>query len=78
MAKYCVITKKTSSVGQNVSHSQRKTKRRIYPNLQKRRLVNPATGRIVTVHISANGLRTLAKWDKDGKKYDLDKYIYAA
>lgn len=61
-------------VGNNVSHSNRKTKRRIYPNLQKRRLLNPATGQIITVTISTQGLRTLAKWDKAGWKYDLRKF----
>ncbi len=75
MAKVCNITKKKSLVGNNVSHSQRKTKRRVYPNLQKRKLVNPATGRQVTVMISAQGLRTLAKWDKQGKKYDLNDFL---
>ena len=75
MAKHCVITKKTSGVGNNVSHSQRKTKRRIYPNLQERRLMNPADGQFYTVTISAQGLRTLAKWEREGKKYDLKDYI---
>jgi large subunit ribosomal protein L28 len=75
MAKHCVITKKTSAVGNNVSHSQRKTKRRLYPNLQKRRLFNPASGKSVTVVISTQGLRTLAKWDREGKTYDLNQYL---
>ncbi|MDP3970642.1 MAG: 50S ribosomal protein L28 [bacterium] len=78
MAKICVLTKKKSGVGNNVSHSQRKTKRRIYPNLQKKKLLNPATGRFVTCHISTNGLRTLAKWDKEGKTYDLAQYMKEA
>lgn len=39
--------------------------------MQKKRLVNPATGRIVTVNISTRGLRTLKKWDREGKAYDL-------
>jgi large subunit ribosomal protein L28 len=73
--KQCVITKKSSTVGNNVSHSNRKTKRRIYANLQKRRLFNPATGNYVTVTISAQGLRTLAKWEKAGRKYDLLKLL---
>lgn len=71
MAKLCIVTKKGTTVGNNVSHSQRKTKRKIYPNLQRKRLLNPATGKYETVTISAQGLRTLTKWDKEGKKYDL-------
>ena len=77
MAQQCIITKKTSVVGYNVSHSKRRTAKRLYPNLQKRRLLNPATNRPVTVMISASGLRTLAKWDKAGRKYDLLKLAAA-
>ena len=35
---------KKPSVGHTVSHSNIKTLRRFEPNLQKRRLFNPATG----------------------------------
>jgi len=75
MSKICIVTKRTSVVGYNVSHSKRRTKRRVYPNLQKHRLLNPATGKHIAVTISAAGLRTLAKWDKAGRIYDLRKMI---
>lgn len=75
MAKMCIITKKRSVIGNNVSHSHRRTKRRIYPNLHKCRVLNPATGRMMMVQISAAGLRTLAKWDKAGKRYDLNDFV---
>lgn len=75
MSNQCIITKKTSVVGYNVSHSKRRTKRRVYPNVQKHRLLNPATGKYISVTISASGLRTLAKWDKAGRKYDLRKFL---
>jgi len=71
MAKQCIITGKKVSVGNNVSHSNQKTKRRLFPNLIKRRLLNPATGRTVTVQISNRGMRTLKKWKSEGKKYNL-------
>jgi len=71
MSHSCIITGKKTSVGNNVSHSNVKTKRKLFPNMQKKRLVNPATGRIVTVNISTRGLRTLKKWDREGKAYDL-------
>jgi len=71
MAKSCAVTGKTGLTGNNVSHSKRKTKRVQKANLQKKRLLNPATGLIETILISARGLRTLAKWDKEGKVYDL-------
>jgi large subunit ribosomal protein L28 len=71
MAKSCIVTGKVVSTGNNVSHSNQKTRRRLHPNLQTRRLVNPATGRLVTVTVSTRGLRTLKKWDREGKVYDL-------
>lgn len=73
MPKSCAVTGKTALTGNKVSHSQVKTKRRQKPNLQKKRLLNPATGRMETITVSANGLRTLAKWQKEGKTYDLTK-----
>ena len=71
MPKQCLITGKKVITGNNVSHSKRRTKRKIHANLLKRRLLNPATGRYVTVTISARGLRTLKKWDREGKVYNL-------
>jgi large subunit ribosomal protein L28 len=71
MARICIVTGKKTTFGFTVSHSNRHTKRKVYPNVQKRRLKNPATGKMMLVSISARGLRTLKKWDKEGKKYDL-------
>lgn len=71
MPKSCLVTGKKVTTGNNVSHSNVKTKRKLRPNLLKKRLMNPATGRLVTVTISARGLRTLKKWDREGKTYDL-------
>jgi len=73
MTKQCIVTGKRVIVGNNVSHSKRRTKRRLHPNLMKKTLVNPATGRNVTVWISTSGLRTLRKWNTEGKKYDLSE-----
>lgn len=71
MSKSCLVTGKKTTVGNHVSHSNVKVKRKLFANLQKKRLMNPATGRMVTVVISARGLRTLKKWDREGKKYNL-------
>lgn len=71
MSRVCKVTGKTPLTGHNVSHSNVKTKRRQNPNLQKKRLLNPATGKIETIIVSARGLRTLEKWQKEGKMYDL-------
>ncbi len=72
MAKACIVTGKSTVSSFGVSHSKRHTKRKLHANLQKRRLLNPATGRYVTVQISTSGLRTLAKWTKEGKVFDLN------
>lgn len=71
MAKVCKLTGKTPLTGNNVSHSNRKTKMRQAPNLQKKRIMNPATGKMETIQISARGMRTLQKWMSEGKKIDL-------
>ncbi|HLD20944.1 MAG TPA: 50S ribosomal protein L28 [Patescibacteria group bacterium] len=71
MSKSCIVNGKTTTTGMNVSHSKRRTKRLVKANLLKKRLVNPASGRVVTVVVSARGLRTLKKWDREGKSYDL-------
>jgi large subunit ribosomal protein L28 len=48
-------------VGHNVSHSNRKTKRRFLPNLQVRRLWVAAEKRFVKLRLSAHGLRIIDK-----------------
>ncbi len=73
MAKKCDITGKRALRGHNVSHSNRKTKRKFNVNLQSKRLLNPATGRYVRVKLSNQALKTLAKWRQQGKVYDLKK-----
>lgn len=73
MSKSCIVTGKKTVTGMLVSHSHRRVKRKLHANLQTRRLLNPATGRMVTVTISNRGLRTLKKWDREGKTYDLSK-----
>lgn len=75
MSKICVITGKTPLTARNVSHSNVKTKRRQMPNLQKKTLVNPATGKPITVMVSGRGLRTLNKWAAEGLKVDLRNFI---
>lgn len=75
MSKVCQITGKKRTIGHNLSHSKRQTKRSVYPNLQLKRLLNPATGRMMKVKLSASALKTLVKWQKQGKVYDLRQLI---
>jgi len=52
-------------VGNNVSHSNRKTRRRFLPNLQVHRFwipgETPGTGRRVKLKVSRKGMRTIDK-----------------
>lgn len=61
MSKVCQITGKKVMVGNNVSHSNAKTKRKFLPNLFKKKFFVPSTGETVTLKVSANGLRTINK-----------------
>jgi large subunit ribosomal protein L28 len=61
MSRVCKVTGKKPSAGNNVSHSNRKTKRRFLPNLMKKKVYNPATGKVEKMVISAKGLRILKK-----------------
>ncbi len=48
-------------VGNNVSHANNKTKRRFYPNLQKKRFYIPEEDRWVTLKVSTSAIRTINK-----------------
>ncbi len=59
MSRVCDITGKRRLVGNNVSHSNRKTKKYQQPNLQWKRIWVPELGRHVRLRISTRALRTL-------------------
>lgn len=61
MSRVCSVTGSKPSVGSKVSHSNIKTKRRYLPNMIKKKVFNPATGKAETVKVSARGLKTLQK-----------------
>ena len=48
MARFCELTGKGPLVGNHVSHSNRKTKRRFLPNLQTKKFYIPELDRWVT------------------------------
>jgi large subunit ribosomal protein L28 len=58
MARKCPITGKGVQVGNNVSHSNRKTKRRFLPNLQTISLLSDTVGSI-RLRLSTNAIRTI-------------------
>jgi large subunit ribosomal protein L28 len=61
MSRICEITGKKVIVGNKVSHSNIKTRRKFYPNLQTKRFYLPEEDRWVTLKVSAAGIRTINK-----------------
>ncbi|MGB1248502.1 MAG: 50S ribosomal protein L28 [Chitinophagales bacterium] len=61
MSKVCELTGKRPMSGNNVSHSKRRTKRKFYPNLQKKRFFIPELDRWVTLKVAASTIRTIDK-----------------
>lgn len=61
MSRVCQITGKRARVGNNVSHANNKTKRRFYPNLQKKRFYIPEEDKWITLKVSTSAIRTINK-----------------
>jgi large subunit ribosomal protein L28 len=61
MARVCDITGKRPRVGNNVSHANNKTKRKFYPNLQKKSFFIPEENAWITLKVSTRALRTINK-----------------
>ncbi|MBP7184152.1 MAG: 50S ribosomal protein L28 [Saprospiraceae bacterium] len=61
MSRICELTGKGPGSGNHVSHSNRKTKRRFYPNLQKKRFFIPEMEKWVTIKVSTTALRSINK-----------------
>ena len=72
MAWRCELTGKTRQIGNRVSHSNRKTKRRFLPNLLNVTLMSDLLGKSVRLRISANALKSV---DHRG---GLDAFLAAA
>jgi large subunit ribosomal protein L28 len=61
MSRVCQITGKKALVGNNVSHSKRRTKRTFDVNLFKKKFYLPDENRWVQLTVSAAGIRTINK-----------------
>ena len=48
-------------VGNNVSHSKRRTKRRFYPNLVTKKFYLPEEDTLITLKVATSALRTINK-----------------
>ena len=61
MSRVCQLSGKKPMVGNNVSHSNKKTKRRFNINLIKKRFYIPSKGEWVTLKITTSTLKTIDK-----------------
>src|ERR1700740_2174447 len=59
MSRRCELTGKTRQIGNRVSHSNRKTKRRFLPNLVNVTMMSDALGRSFKLRVSANALKSV-------------------
>jgi large subunit ribosomal protein L28 len=61
MARVCDLTGKRPMSGNNVSHSNIKTKRRFLPNLQHKRFFVPEFNQWIELKVSTSAIRTINK-----------------
>jgi len=61
MSRVCQLTGKRAMVGNNVSFSNRKTKRRFNPNLVTKKFFIPEEDAWITLRISTSALKTINK-----------------
>ena len=61
MSRVCQLSGKKAMVGNNVSHSNKKSKRRFHINLIKKRFYIPSTGEWITLKVTASTLKTIDK-----------------
>ena len=65
MARRCALLGKRTTSGNNRPFSLKATKRTFRPNLFSKRILNPLTGKIEKVSLSAKAIRTLKKWGRE-------------
>ena len=70
MARVCQITGKKRMIGNNVSHSKRRTKREFAVNLREKKFWLESEKRFVTLKVSAAGMRNI---NKTGLEAELKK-----
>ena len=72
MAKRCQITGKSVMSGNNVSHSNNRTRRRFLPNLQNISLFSEVLNKPVKFRVCSSAIRTVEK------KGGIDKFLASA
>jgi len=74
MSRVCQITGKKAMIGNHVSHSKRRVKRKFNVNLFDKKFYLAEEDRWVTLSVSAAGLRTI---NKVGIENALKKAVYS-
>lgn len=59
MSRRCELSGKAVMSGNNVSHANRKTRRRFLPNLCQVTLISDALGRQISLRVTAHALRSV-------------------
>lgn len=78
MSAHCQVTGRAPGFGNSVSHSQRRTRRRWEPNIQRKTYYVPSEGRRITLRVSAKGIKTIDRsasmrwWHASAGKEDSD------
>ena len=72
MSRICDLTGKKALNGNKVSHSNVKTKRKFYPNLQTKRFYIPEEDQWITLKVSTSAIRTI---NKKGISSVIDTFI---
>ncbi len=72
MARVCQLTGKKLISGHKVSHSNVKSNRKFYPNLQVKRYFIPEENRWVTLKLSTSAMRSI---NRNGISAELKKAI---
>ncbi|ADY50851.1 MULTISPECIES: 50S ribosomal protein L28 [Pseudopedobacter] len=61
MSRICDLTGKAAMKGHHVSHSNVKTIRKFYPNLQLKKFYIPEEDRWITLKVSTSAIKTINK-----------------
>ena len=73
MAKVCQVTGRKRMVGNNVSHSKRRTKRIFALNLKTKKFWSEEEQRFITLKVSCKGMRPIEKNGLDATIKDAQK-----
>ncbi|MEI6507310.1 MAG: 50S ribosomal protein L28 [Bacteroidota bacterium] len=72
--RVCDLTGKKALTGNNVSFSNKRTKRRFYPNLQNKKFFIPEENKWIALKVSTKAIKTINKKGITAVLNDFVKY----